>query len=280
MALKFTKTAAALCALAAAGPAMADGLSFAGGDLSFYTGVLSLNDNLDNDYSFTNGSVTGIAARMAFTLSPKATLQFDMNHERVVDGESVEEDKGDNAYSVSNFAAHIIGSSAAGAGQYGVMLSRGVDLDWWDEGFLTAALEGSYSVGSARLSGQVGTTIGDDDANALYIRIGADIDVTEQLTVGLNGSMGTIDYSDGSDTVHFTALGLNVEYAFANAPYSAFATYQFSAEEERDEEGDAWNKGLLTVGMRVRFGHKAATPVFADYNPLTGVEHVRFSDWE
>lgn len=99
------------------------------GDISFYHGNLILQDSYDNDYSFNDGSVTGLAFRLRRDFSQGWFGQLDYNGETIVDGSSVGYPGGNNySYSVRTLSAHLGGST--GNFTYGAMVSLGEDSGW------------------------------------------------------------------------------------------------------------------------------------------------------
>jgi hypothetical protein len=247
------------------------------GDIAIYSGNLALSDSYNNDYSFSDGSITGVNLRLKNDFSGGWFAQLDYNTENLVDGSSVNvPDGGDYSYSVQTTSAHV--GRASGNLTYGGMVSLGRDFGWWDESFTTVAAEGRYQMGGSALSGQIGSTnSSDSDASSNYGRIEGEFQISPNFLAGINVGGGTIFY-DGDDSIAFVRWGVDAEYDLASG-MSVFASYQGSFETEEAEE-EAWQKTSISAGIRYRFGNDGSQTTFADYNPFTGVEHVRFSDWE
>lgn len=146
----------------------------------------------------------------------------------------------------------------------------------------TFAVEGHYDLGVAAVTGQIGKTSFINYSYPVashYARLGIDVELSPRMVLGVNVGLGTIGYPYSyPDVIYFYTYGVEFEYSVSDR-FSLFASYQGSNESEPDEE-EAWNKNSIILGGRLRFGASGKTPAYADYNPFTGVNNVRFNDWE
>lgn len=252
------------------------------GDLTLYGGILQLDDDYDPDYSFTDGGLYGLAARLRFDMSAAWTGQGDVTFEHVETGANLE--SYDEPYSVANLAFH--GARHTRNGLIGGFASIGVDGGWWDDTFYTVGAEGKGALGDLIVYGQVGRTTsmtdGEDKAN--FFRLETQSYLSYTVRVGAN--LGIVDMRyGGDDKIDTTTCGLDVEYFPPQSNYSLFASYQGSLEKEVEED-EKWSKESLTLGFRMYFGNRASSTAplagatLSDFNPFTGAHHVRYSDYE
>jgi len=251
------------------------------GDVAVYYGSLGINDDSGvwPAYEFDGGSVTGAAGRISYGFSPSLSAQLDLSTERV----NVDPVPGwIDDYTVSDIAAHMLFD--VGGATIGAMASTGKNEAYPyspSDSYRTLALEGAFDAGKVTLTAQAGKTVNadDNDIAATYIRLGGRVMVADNISAGASLGGGTFDYEPGAPKIDFRTMGLDAEYSFPHAPYSAFVAIQRSKQEETDEGGEGWTDTIVAIGVRMTFGDGPA-PVMANYNPVTGVEHLRGGDWE
>jgi len=253
-----------------------EGISF---DATLYYGALAVSSNYDSSYDFSNGNVSGGGMRAAFPLGDRFFVQLDYNFENVVDGDSDSASSGDYAYLNSNFAGHL--GMDTDYGRYGVMYSVGKNEDFYFAPTTTIAVEGMRTYGNTTVLGQLGFSFANDGVEELrggYGHIGVLTAVSDRLSLGGNIGIGRYDYeaqTSDPDGPNIVTIGLEAFYHL-NDTVSFYASYQGSTVEEPAESED-WGSSTLFAGIRMNFG---GSPTFADYNPLTGVAHARFTDWD
>jgi hypothetical protein len=264
------------------GVVQADAPAAMTGDGTFYVGGLSLTDYYDDAYSFTGG-IVGASGRVNIWFGPEMSGQLDVSGEHLTSGYDSDYD-----YSVYNAAAHL--SWRPDTRLLGVFGSVGsTDNDNMGGTFATVGVEGQVDLGQVQLYGQAGLTRSldtedpDYDVSAPFIRGEARYFVDPNLMLSANAGYTQITY-DGPDKLDGYSWGAAAEYKFDDSPMSVFASYQGSYEDEPDEPGESWAKHAVLVGVKISDGtlEEAAKSgaTLRDYNPITGYEHLRFTNWE
>lgn len=243
------------------------------GDLAIYGGNLVMFDDADGDH-FSNGRIAGANVRLQYGM-----LQLDLNSEGVDTG------NGDR-YTAQGAALHFIAPLEQAT--VGAMVSAGTDgpgdVTVGGAPYATFAIEGATSVGNTLVDAQLGRFVPKDDSyieNGYYLYVGTATPLSDKLTLKLNASlvrMADVDTTDYTYLQGYT-YGAFVEYAaMENAVLFAGLTGNHLAEPSESEK---WNVASVAVGVRIPLGNAAANKlVFADHNPLTGVNHARINDWQ
>ena len=127
----------------------------------------------------------------------------------------------------------------------------------------------------------------DYDVTAPYVRGEVRYFLTPNLAIAANAGAVRVTYDDPSEPLDVATFGADIEYRFDNSPISLFASYQGSyATEDPAESGETWVDHAIMAGVKFNFGsdtlQQAAQSGAAqrDYNPITGVQHVRYNNWE
>ena len=253
------------------------------GDAMLYVGGLSLTDTSVDEAEDLSSRLAGGAGRVNVWLTPEIAAQFDASGERLSD------DLGDD-YSVYDGAAHL--NWRKDDFLLGVFGSIGSsDNQNMDGTFVTAGAEAQVDIGQVVLSVQGGETRSiatanpDYDVVAPYVRGEIRYFLTPNLVVSGNAGAMYETYDDPDEPLSATTWGAEVEYRFDNSPISIFAGYQGSYEAE-NTEARYWTKHAVVAGLKFNFGTdtlQAAAksgPTLRDYNPITGVQSVRYNNWE
>jgi hypothetical protein len=263
-------------------PAAASTLS---GDFEGYIGGLSLTD-ANEIYSFT-GYLLGGAARVNAWLSDEVSAQFDLSGEALNGGDP---DGESSDYATMEAAAHINWrTSDLLLGVFGSVgaLSDSDDVVFGDGTFATIGGEAMSTMDNIQLYGQLGYSkgFGDvDDVSALYARGEVRYFVSPNMVVSGNVGVAQVSYSS-DDKIGVLQWGAKAEYRFDDSPISIYAAYQGNHQSEPDED-EEWTVHAAMVGIKFSFGsdslQDAATSgaTLRDYSPLTGYEHLRYTDWE
>ena len=80
--------------------------------------------------------------------------------------------------------------------------------------------------------------------------------------------------------------GASVEWRKDGSPFGLFASYQGSLDSEIGGSTDNVTVHSAMAGLKIYFGSQTlreqadSGATLQDFNPYTGVNHVRFSDWE
>lgn len=243
------------------------------GDVAVYGGTVSVFNDADG-YDFSGKSVIGMNARLRHGM-----FQFDLNTESAHAGYGYD-------YATEAAALHVI--RPMDFGTLGAMVSLGKDglgeVTVGGAPYATYAIEGASAVGSSMIDAQVGYFAPQDDVyidSGYYIHLGSVTPVTDSLDLKLDVSAvrmaeaGTSDYS----YLEAVSYGAFVEYA-ASETFSVYGGVSGGHVEEASE-GEKWSAATVLVGVRIPLGKAASNDlVFADHNPLTGVNHLRMNDWE
>lgn len=264
------------------GVVLADAPAAMTGDGTFYVGGLSLTDYYDDQYSFTGG-IVGASGRVNIWFGPEMSGQLDVSGEHLTSGYDSDYD-----YSVYNAAAHL--SWRPDNRLMGVFGSVGVtDNDNMGGTFATIGVEGQVDMGQVQLYGQAGLTRSLDtevdyyDVSAPFVRGEARYFVDPNLMLSASAGYTHIVYDGADYPIDGYSWGAAAEYKFDESPLSVFASYQGSYESEPDED-EAWAKHAVLVGVKISDGtlEDAAKTgaTLRDYNPITGYEHLRFTNWE
>lgn len=250
------------------------------GDFEAYVGGLSLTD----DSSSFNGYLLGGAGRVNAWLSDEVSAQFDLS------GEAVNGSDSESDYATMEAAAHVNWrTSDLLLGVFGSVgaMSDSDDVVFGDGSFATIGGEAMSTMDNIQLYGQLGYTkgFGDvDDVSALYARGEIRYFVSPNMVVSANLGAAQVSYSS-DDEIGALQWGAKAEYRFDDSPISMYAAYQGNHQSEPDED-EEWTVHAAIVGIKFNFGsdslQDAATTgaTLRDYNPLTGYEHLRYTDWE
>lgn len=253
------------------------------GDLSVYGGYLQIIDEYNSDYD-SKGYVVGGLARTNIWIGENVSTQIDVNGEYL----DADYDDGSDYYFMGNLAGHI--SRRGENFLLGAFGSVGVQsADWWDAGFATVGVEGQTNVGSLQFYTQAGVTwsFADDDEDivAAYVHGEARYFANPNLMFAANVGAFNETYDAGDDGVLGVRWGADIETKFNDSPLGAFVSYQGSYETEEDEDED-WYVHTVLAGLKLHFngdtleGAARNGATLKDMNPLTGVNHSRFNDWE
>lgn len=266
-------TTAAVLSAASAQAQTADMFS---ADVTAMAGRIVLNDEYDTDYSFNDGTSQALSFRLMANFGGNMFGQLDYGVENNVDGGSVaySGESGSNSYSAQGVALHF--GMVNGDTTYGAMYSRGYN-GYEDINYNTLAVEAVTKMGAGALSGQLGLTRSEDgEENATFGRVAYAMDVNDKTTVTASLGLGKWTYDDSGD-LNLTTLGLEAAYKISDNA-SILIAYQGNNAAEASED-EYWNSSTLYVGVRLSLGG-ASKPVFADYNPIYGIQHAKFSNWE
>jgi len=271
----FSMTAAAVFAIATSAQAQVAPQFSA--DVTAMLGRIVMNDVYDPDYSFTNGQSQALSFRLRGNFSENMFGQFDYNTENNVDGSSISDPAGDEyTYKADGAALHL--GKTTGDMTIGGMLSLGYN-GYEGVAYGTLAAEAEKKTASGKMSGQVGLILSDDgDEQAIYGRVAYVKDINEKTTVTASFGLGIWDYySDEVQAVYLGNLGLEAQYKISDNT-AVVVSYQGNLAVEPHED-ETWNSHTLSIGLRLSLG-AASKPIFADYNPLYGIQHAKFTDWE
>lgn len=212
------------------------------------------------------------------------SAQFDLS------GEALNGNDAESDYATMEAAAHVnwrtsdlllgvFGSVGAMSDSDGVVFGDGT--------FATIGGEAMSTMDNIQLYGQLGYSkgFGDvDDVSALYARGEIRYFVSPNMVVSANVGVAQVSYSS-DDEIGALQWGAKAEYRFDDSPISIYASYQGNHQSEPDED-EEWTTHAAIVGIKFNFGsdslQDAATSgaTLRDYNPLTGYEHLRYTDWE
>lgn len=252
------------------------------GDLSFYGGLMGLSTNVAGDN--TSGSLFGGVGRANLWIDPTWSAQFDLG------AESDWESKYTDNYSAFDLAGHLsyrkepghlIGAFGS-VGYYGGFGTR----------LATIGAEGQTYVGPFLLYGQVGystdfqkPTYG-DGMNALYVHGEARYFVNPNLMLAANLGYARANETGGETEAHdLIRWGADLEWKHDTSPFGAFLSYQGYYDNE-PSGGDHVTGNTVLAGIKIHFDHQTlkaesdSGATLKDFNPYTGVNQVRFFDWE
>ena len=268
----------------------ADDLPQTSGDVGVFGGVMRIVDSFDSGGSGA-GQTYGGAARINKWLSPTESAQFDlsMDYSRLGrrDGDVYRERAFDLAAHFNRRQAdELIGGM--------VSVGRSFGAETWESGHLvTFAGEAQKTYGDDLFYLQAGYTIGVSPSNnesGPYVRLEArrylDANTMVSANIGYAHMYYTSSSSDGKHAIRHKSFGLDAEHRFDGSNFSAFASYQGSHNDEPLETGEVWQVHSFMVGVKYTFGGTSLQEAsrtgatLADYNPYTGVDRLRFSDWE
>lgn len=253
------------------------------GDIAVHGGAANMKDYYDPDYDGTGG-VFGASARANVRFSDQLFFQLDVNGEFLSDPSY----DGDYSYAMGNVAGHV--SRRDGQYLYGVFGSVGFHQSeyMWDAPFASAGVEGQINMGRSQLYVQTGATasFGEDDGDdivAYYFHGEVRHFANPNLMISANAGAFYETY-DG-EPLHGYRWGADIEKKYSDASVGAFVSYQGNYEAEPHEDED-WLVSTFLAGFRIYFdeisleeGAKAGARL-RDMNPLTGVNHSRYNDWE
>lgn len=240
------------------------------GDIALYTGFSGIDFGSGDNY---NGSVLGGYARGNVFLTPNLTLQLDLNAENNFEGD------GDNSYSIVNGAAHLSHRTP------GMLLGGFVSLGyngWVGERFATLGLDAQTYVGPFQVYGQLGYTTGMGfSGRAFYGHAVARYFVTQNIMLSGNLGLASLWSSGGGDSATAIRWGLDAEIKGQNSPFGAFLSYQ-GANTSLPYSGPNITEATFLIGGKLHFNNRSlqsaaqAGATLFDYNPATGVNHLRW----
>ncbi len=251
------------------------------GDFALYGGGFWIND-----YAFPlfsdHGTIIGGEARVNYWVLPAISGQLDVDAEYVRDTVFPA-----LAQTTVNLAAHLNWRSDNML--FGGFASVGVDRDWWESTFGTIGVEGQVDLGDHMLLyAQVGgfrSLSGTWGVTGTFVRGEGRYFIDPNTMAAANLGYSLYYYFNGADAVDAIQWGLDVEHRFTTSPVSVFASYQGSHEREA-AEAESWAVHSFLIGLKLSFGTQTLEessktgPTLRDYNPMTGANHIRFSDWE
>lgn len=254
------------------------------GDFAVYGGRFWIND-----YAFPlfsdHGTVIGGAGRINYWFLPTVSGQFDFDAEYVRD--TVFPAHTAPTQTTFNFAAHL--NRRSGNILFGGFASVGVDRDWWESTFGTIGVEGQVNLSNHVVlytqAGGFRSLSGTWGVSGAFVRGEGRYFIDPNTMAAANLGYSLYYYFNGADAVDAIQWGVDLEHRFTNSPFSVFASYQGSHEQE-PAEAESWAVHSLLVGLKLSFGTQTLEeasktgPTLRDYNPMTGANHIRFSDWE
>lgn len=166
--------------------------------------------------------------------------------------------------------------------------TNGLD-EWTGSRFVTLASETQLTSGNNLVYFQAGLTKGFAHNNfetAPYLRAEVRHFLKPNTMVAANLGYASLTYDQGSSTIQHNTWGLDAEHRFDDSMFSVFGSYRGSHNNEIDE-GERWLTHVVLVGVKMSFGGKntlqatsKSGATLANYNPITGVDRLRFGDWE
>lgn len=245
-------------------------------DMTAVTGKTVLNDTYDPDYSFSDGTSQALSLRFMGSFGENMFGQFDYTTENNFDGSSYEYPSGDEySYNAQGIALHF--GKTIGNLTVGGMYSQGAN-GYEDVTYRSLAIEGQKKTAAGIISGQIGLVKSEDQNElAIYGHVSFAKELSEKTTLTASVGLAQWNYDLADPDIAIIGnLGLEAQYKISDNA-AVLIAYQGNIASE-PEESEAWNSHTLYVGMRVSLG--TSKPNFADYNPLYGVQHAKFSDWE
>lgn len=247
------------------------------GDLAFYAGFGSWSGGDEDDKSF-NSFPLGGQARANVWIRPNISAQFDFSGENGWTSDDEDNECKSCNYSVLNGAVHL--SHRNMDYLMGAFASVGYN-GWWGERFGTLGVEGQTNLGPVRVYGQGGYTTDLTDGgqtSAWYIHGEGRYFVNPNLAIAAN--VGFADTEEYGTDINVLRWGADIEGKLNDSPFGAFLSYQGSREDEEGHD-EAFVQHTVLGGIKLHFNNddlESADARLSDFNPFTGVNHVRFYD--